>query len=510
MAADVVGYSRMVAEDEEDTLRRLIAYRDVFADFVARGGGRIFNTAGDAVLAEFPSAVEGLRAAVEIQESIRTRNLAYPESRHMRFRIGMTIGDVVERDGDLLGDGVNVAARLEGLAEPGGICVARSVHEQVGNKLSVTFRDIGPQSVKNIPLPVHAFKISTALPEPQPAAIPPAAPPPNRRPLAAGIIVALLLAGGGALLFEGRPSPRSAPRAAGQTTAAVVAAPAAQVAPRPDIVQEAAPALPAPPVVAEPHASRVEETPADTSAASANPPQTADSSAPAAVPEPAVVPSMAPPSTPAPSDAAAPPSPVAANPPAQVAPDGVPVATPSPQAKDDEVISDPALLQEIETRLYEQNFDPGPPGSAAMAIAVRSFETRAGTPPSDTLTMRLLQALRDAPPLKPWGSIAYAEGGKRWGMSWALDSRREALAEARRRCGADNCTAAISFFGHRCGAFAVSARGWSITWRDDAALARQGALDVCGQHGPTCHIVGAVCANGTERVSILGSDQKAR
>jgi hypothetical protein len=124
--------------------------------------------------------------------------------------------------------------------------------------------------------------------------------------------------------------------------------------------------------------------------------------------------------------------------------------------------------------------------------------------------MRLLQALRDAPPLKPWGSIAYAEGGKRWGMSWALDSRREALAEARRRCGADNCTAAISFFGHRCGAFAVSARGWSITWRDDAALARQGALDVCGQHGPTCHIVGAVCANGTERVSILGSDQKAR
>ena len=159
MAADVVGYSRMISDDEEETLRRLLSYREVFSDFVGRGGGRIFNTAGDAVFAEFPSAVEGLRAAIEIQESIRTRNLAFPESRHMRFRIGMTIGDVVERDGDLLGDGVNIAARLEGLAEPGGICISRSVHEQVGSKISVAFRDIGPQSVKNIPIPVHAFTI---------------------------------------------------------------------------------------------------------------------------------------------------------------------------------------------------------------------------------------------------------------------------------------------------------------------------------------------------------------
>ncbi len=162
MAADVVGYSRMISDDEEETLRRLISYREVFTDFVGRGGGRIFNTAGDAVFAEFPSAVEALRAAIEIQESIRTRNLAFPESRHMRFRIGMSVGDVVEREGDLLGDGVNVAARLEGLAEPGGICISRSVHEQVGSKLSVTFKDIGPQSVKNIPVPVHAFTIPAA------------------------------------------------------------------------------------------------------------------------------------------------------------------------------------------------------------------------------------------------------------------------------------------------------------------------------------------------------------
>jgi class 3 adenylate cyclase len=159
-AADIAGYSRLVAEDEEETLRRLASYRQVTDDFIAKGGGRIFNTAGDAVLAEFPSAVEAVRCAIDIQESLRTRNMAYPPSRQMAFRIGITIGDVVERDGDLLGDGVNIAARLEGLAEVGGICISRAVHEQVANKLSVQFADIGAQEVKNIPTPVHAYMIA--------------------------------------------------------------------------------------------------------------------------------------------------------------------------------------------------------------------------------------------------------------------------------------------------------------------------------------------------------------
>ncbi len=159
-AADIAGYSRLVAEDEEETLRRLASYRQVTDDFIARYGGRIFNTAGDAVLAEFPSAVEAVRCAIDIQESLRTRNMAYPASRHMSFRIGITIGDVVERDGDLLGDGVNIAARLEGLADVGGICISRAVHEQVANKLSVQFADIGAQEVKNIPNPVHAFMVA--------------------------------------------------------------------------------------------------------------------------------------------------------------------------------------------------------------------------------------------------------------------------------------------------------------------------------------------------------------
>jgi class 3 adenylate cyclase len=157
-AADIAGYSKLVAEDEEETLRRLASYRSVMDDFIARAGGRIFNTAGDAVLAEFSSAVEAVRCAIDIQESLRTRNMAYPASRQMSFRIGITIGDVVERDGDLLGDGVNIAARLEGIAPVGGICISRTVYEQVANKLSVQFADIGEQQVKNIPTPVHAYK----------------------------------------------------------------------------------------------------------------------------------------------------------------------------------------------------------------------------------------------------------------------------------------------------------------------------------------------------------------
>jgi adenylate cyclase len=185
-AADIAGYSRLVAEDEEETLRRLAAYRAVTDDFIAKAGGRIFNTAGDAVLAEFPSAVEAVRCAIDIQESLRTRNMAYPPSRQMHFRIGITIGDVVERDGDLLGDGVNIAARLEGLAEVGGICVSRAVHEQVANKLSVQFADIGEQEVKNIPTPVHAYMVAMRredgtyatpqLKKPLPKAVPAGAP----------------------------------------------------------------------------------------------------------------------------------------------------------------------------------------------------------------------------------------------------------------------------------------------------------------------------------------------
>jgi class 3 adenylate cyclase len=161
LVAHIADYGRLVADDEEETLRRMASCRTTIDDFIAIAGGRIFNTAGDAILAEFPSAVEAVRCAIDIQESLRTRNLGYPDSRQMSYRIGIGIGDVVEREGDLLGDGVNIAARLEGLAEIGGICISRAVHEQVNNKLSARFIDIGARKVKNIPTPVHAYVVAT-------------------------------------------------------------------------------------------------------------------------------------------------------------------------------------------------------------------------------------------------------------------------------------------------------------------------------------------------------------
>lgn len=160
LAADVAGYSRLIAEDEDDTLRRFAEYSALYRGEVARFGGRVFNTAGDAILAEFPSAVEALRAAIAIQEQLRGLNLEHVPQRRLQFRMGLNIGDVVETDtGDMLGDGVNIAARLEGVAEPGGICVSRSVNEAIAARVAVTFRDLGPQRLKNIPRPVHAFRV---------------------------------------------------------------------------------------------------------------------------------------------------------------------------------------------------------------------------------------------------------------------------------------------------------------------------------------------------------------
>ncbi len=159
MAADVAFYSLLIADDEEGTLQLLSSYREVFDGFVHRHGGRVFNTAGDSVMSEFSSAVEAVRAAIDIQEALRTRNFVFPTNRRLQFRIGITIADVVEHHGELLGDGVNLAARLECLAEPGGICISRAVHEAVTNKIPVSFRDLGEKTVKNIRTPVHAFVV---------------------------------------------------------------------------------------------------------------------------------------------------------------------------------------------------------------------------------------------------------------------------------------------------------------------------------------------------------------
>lgn len=159
LAADAVGYSHLMATHEEATLAVLKTYREIIVSLVTKHGGRVFNTAGDAVLAEFGSAVEAVRCAVSIQEDLRVRNAQQGEDGQLWFRIGINVGDVMIEGGDLFGDGVNVAARLEGLAEKGGICISGSTFEQVKNKLSVAFSDLGPQKVKNIPEPVSAFRI---------------------------------------------------------------------------------------------------------------------------------------------------------------------------------------------------------------------------------------------------------------------------------------------------------------------------------------------------------------
>ncbi len=165
LAADVEGYTRLMRADEEATLGTLTQYREITDNLIARRNGRIFSTGGDSVLAEFGSAVEAVRCAVEIQEELRVRNAEQSDDRRMRFRIGINVGDVMVRDGDLFGDGVNVAARIEGLCAPGEVYVSGSVHGQVEGKLSLGFEDKGEQSVKNIAKPVRVYRVRTSTGE---------------------------------------------------------------------------------------------------------------------------------------------------------------------------------------------------------------------------------------------------------------------------------------------------------------------------------------------------------
>lgn len=161
VAADVVGYSRLVAVAEDATLAGLRSLRAEFIDGkIADYRGRIANTAGDSLLIEFPSVFNALRCAVDLQRGIAARNAGIPADHRIQFRMGVNLGDVVEQDGDLLGDGVNVAARLEGIAEPGGICISAVAHDQVQGRFDIAFEDLGRVPLKNIPAPVHAYRVS--------------------------------------------------------------------------------------------------------------------------------------------------------------------------------------------------------------------------------------------------------------------------------------------------------------------------------------------------------------
>src|SRR5205807_7499640 len=196
LAADVAGYSRLMGADEEGTLERLKGHRREFVDpKVKEHRGRIVKTTGDGMLVEFPSVVDAVRCAVEVQRGMVDRNAEVPEDKRITFRIGVNLGDVIIDGDDIYGDGVNIAARLETLAKPGGICVARTVRNQIRDKLPYAFEDMGEQSVKNIARPVRADAISAAAVASTPlVAVPAQSGPVPRRMLLRPTVVATIAA----------------------------------------------------------------------------------------------------------------------------------------------------------------------------------------------------------------------------------------------------------------------------------------------------------------------------
>ena len=159
LAADVAGYSRLMGDDEEATLRALTEYRAAMTSYIEGRRGRVVGTAGDALLAEFTSVADAVTCAAEIQHDLGRRNENQPQERRLEFRIGIHLGDVMVEKEDIFGDGVNIAARLQEMGEPGGICVSGTVHDSIRNKLSFGYDSAGEQSFKNIAEPVRAFHV---------------------------------------------------------------------------------------------------------------------------------------------------------------------------------------------------------------------------------------------------------------------------------------------------------------------------------------------------------------
>ncbi len=170
LSADAKGYSRLMSDDEEATVRTLNACKETMAALIQGHHGRVVEAPGDNLLAEFPSVVDAVRCAVKIQGELKALNAGLSEKRRMEFRIGITLGDVIEEKGKLFGDGVNIAARLEGLSEAGGVCISGTVFDQVKNKLSFEYTCLGERMVKNIPEPVRVYWVKMEAgtsPEPE-------------------------------------------------------------------------------------------------------------------------------------------------------------------------------------------------------------------------------------------------------------------------------------------------------------------------------------------------------
>jgi adenylate cyclase len=159
LSADVKGYSRLMSEDEKGTVRTLNAYKELMANLIQRYHGRVVDAPGDNLLAEFASVVDAVECAVEIQKELKIRNADLAENRRMEFRIGVNLGDVIEEEGRIYGDGVNIAARIESLSEAGGVCISGTAFDHVRNKLDLGYEFLGEQTVKNIPLPIRVYKV---------------------------------------------------------------------------------------------------------------------------------------------------------------------------------------------------------------------------------------------------------------------------------------------------------------------------------------------------------------
>ena len=159
LSADAAGYSRLMAEDEAATVKTIASYREIMASLIKQHRGRVVDSPGDNLLAEFSSVVDAVQSAVAVQNEIQTRNAELPDNRRMEFRIGINLGDVIDEDGRIYGDGVNISARLEALADPGGICVSKTAFDQIETKLPLGYEYLGEQSVKNIPKPVGAYRV---------------------------------------------------------------------------------------------------------------------------------------------------------------------------------------------------------------------------------------------------------------------------------------------------------------------------------------------------------------
>ncbi len=214
LSMDAVGYSRMMAADEAATVRTLTAYWAEIGRLVAEAGGRVVDTPGDNLLCEFPAATSAVACALEIQRVLAAHNAGLESERRLVFRIGVHLGEVLAQGARIYGDGVNIAARLEGLAEPGGVCVSQAVRDQVGTKLAVTFDDLGEQTVKNIPLAVRVHRVRSA--ESGRAALAPTPAPrarqrPRARLIAGAAALLLLLAAGGWWLAGRSSAPEAIP-----------------------------------------------------------------------------------------------------------------------------------------------------------------------------------------------------------------------------------------------------------------------------------------------------------